>query len=254
MRHADPVQVRLAGQRSSFPLRFFSKDVRVPAGSRVLAAPGGIVELFWPSGSTVVMYGPCVGVIGSVSRGEPTFVFATLENARLELRQGDQIQLPGGAILTGDSGPFVLERVFPDILRVHNQATSSARIAFRDAVFDLDPSQVIDLPILSQGTPFIKDPNLRTLDAAGFQLEVLGDVERLVFENGVRMRARGENQIVGLGVEVSLTEGEEVGFLGLERLSERAGVEFEPLDSGQNPVEQGPVEQGSSDGDQDGGF
>jgi hypothetical protein len=218
VRHADPVQVRPAGLPSSFPLSFYDKDIRVGAGSTVYSAPGGRVEILWPDGTSIVMFGRGTGIVGSPSRGEPAFTFREVERALLDLKHDEEIELYGGAHLTASSGPFILDHVRADILRVKNQAPSAGRIAFREAVFTLDPGQVVDLPMLSAGAkPAPRDSGLAFARASGFSIEYGGAIERVPAEGAVVLAASGDHEIHGLGVNVRLRPGEEARFRGLER-------------------------------------
>lgn len=224
VRHADPVQVRPAGTVSSFPLSFYQKDIRLSAGSWVFVAPGGRAEVLWPGGSALIFFGEGTGVVGSPSSGGPSFVFLDVERARLEPSEEDSIQLMGGSILVAESGPWMLDRVRPDILRLINQSKAAGRLTFRDAVFELDPGQTVDLPLLGAGAqPIDVDPALETIEGSGFALGVQGALERIPIEDGVGLRAtegddsRGAALIRGLGVEVRLKPAEEARFLGLEK-------------------------------------
>lgn len=223
VRHADPVQVRPAGLTSSFPLSFYDKDIRVGAGATVYSAPGGRVEILWPDGSSVVMFGRGTGTIGSPSRGEPAFSFRQVERALIDLNHDEEIELYGGAHLSAGSGPFILDHVRADILRVKNQGKLAGRIAFREALFTLDPGQVVDLPLLSAGAmPMPRDSGLSLARVGGFTVEYGGAVERVPSEGAVALAARGEHEIHGLGVSVRLQPGEEARFRGLERVGEPA--------------------------------
>lgn len=216
VRHADPVLIRPAGLSSAYPLTFYDKERRLNAGSWIYSKPGGRVETIWGDSSSIVMFGQGSGVIGSPSRGEPAFVFLEIERCTLDLRRRDQVELLGGALLTAESGPFVIERVREDVLRVRNQSRAQAEVAFRDRVFQLDPGQAIDLPLLSLGgRPFAPDPGTQRIAGAGLPIDVQGRVEVLEHPQGVRLRAGGEHEIAGQGVRVRLGEGEEVVFAGL---------------------------------------
>lgn len=232
VRHADPVQVRPAGLSSSFPLSFYDKDIRVNAGATVYSAPGGRVEILWPDGSSIVMFGRGTGFIGSPSRGETAFSFREVERAMVQLNREEEIELYGGAHLVASSGPFILDHTRADILRVKNQAKSAGRISFRESVFTLDPGQAVDLPLLSAGaSPAPRDSGLSVARASGFTVQFGGAVDLVPLPDAVELHARGEHEIHGLGVSIRLTPGESVRFRGLERASE-PGV----------PIETAPVE------------
>ncbi len=216
LRHADPVKVRPAGLSAGYPLTFYRKSVRVHAGSEVSSAPGGRIEVLWSNGNSIVMFDGGSGVVGSPSRGESSFVFFTCERARIQLKEPDDIGLLAGARLSASSGPFVLERVREDVLRVSNQSKGPGEVLFRDAVIRLDPGQQVDLALLSAGgTPIQKDLAQKSVDGPGFVVSWSGSVDAQGSGNGVSARALGENEIEGLGVRVRLERDETVRFEGL---------------------------------------
>lgn len=214
LRHADPVQVRPAGLTASFPLSFYNKSLRVNAGSGVSSAPGGRVEILWPGGNSIVLFGRSSGLVGSPSRGEPAFVIRQVERAQIEFNADEQIELLGGARLAASTGPFVLDHVREDILRVKNQSKGPGRISFRDALLVLDPGQVVDLPLLASGArPVQSDPGLQQSGGAGFRVAWSGQVDVEPADGAVRVRALGEHELVGLGLHVRMERDEEVLFL-----------------------------------------
>jgi hypothetical protein len=218
VRHADPVQVRPAGLSSSFPLSFYNKTLRVSSGSAVYSAPGGRLEVIWPSATSVLLFGRGSGIIGSRSRGEPTFILRQVERAEVTFKKEDQIELLGGSQLAAHSGPFILDHRRENILRVRNQSKAAAQIAYRDANFVLDPGQVIDLPLLSAGSkPSRSESGLSTLAGAGFGVEYSGHVEVLSKDSDVALRALGEHEIHALGVRVRMERDEEVCLGGLTK-------------------------------------
>ena len=229
LRHADPVQVRPAGLPSSFPLSFYKKDIRLHSGSAVYSAPGGRIEVLWPSGTSVLLFGQGAGIIGSQSRGEPTFLLQQVERAQLMLQPGDQIELLGGSLLSGDSGPFVLEHTRADILRVKNQSKTAGTIAFREAVFTLDPGQAVDLPLLSAGgKPAHSDVGWTVVQGVGFEAGYNGAVDALNEPDAVALRARGEHEIRGLGVRVRMERDEELRLQSLGAPRSKASVPAVP--------------------------
>jgi hypothetical protein len=218
VRHADPVQVRPAGLPSSFPLSFYNKSLRVSSGSAVYSAPGGRVEVLWPSATSVVLFGRGSGIIGSKSRGEPTFIIRQVERAEVTFKKEDQIELLGGAQMSAHSGPFVLDHFRDNILRVRNQSKAAAQIAYREANFILDPGQVIDLPLLSAGSkPVRRESGLSTLNGGGFRVEYSGQVEVLSQDADVALRALGDHEVHAMGVRVRVQRDEEVCFGGLTK-------------------------------------
>jgi len=220
LRHSDPVRVRPAGALAGYPLAFFEKRARLTAGGSVIVAPGGRAEVLWPSGTSIVLLGESVGWIGSPSRGEPMFEFQQLDSARLDLMPGDRVRLLGGAILSGDSGPYMLDRTADQIVRVRNQSKARMAVAFREELFDLDPGQSLVLPLLSSGgAPRSPDPGLQRVAGPGFQVEVRGALEAEPSAAGVAVRALadepGERLSRGLGVTVRLAPGEQALFTPL---------------------------------------
>jgi hypothetical protein len=220
LRHADPVRVRPAGALAGYPLAFFEKRARLTAGGCVIVAPGGRAEVLWPSGSAIVLFGQGLGWVGSPSRGEALFEFQDVDGARLDLVPGDRVQLLGGAILTGDSGPYMLDRESDDTLRIRNQSEARVQVAFREETFELDPGQSLTLPLLSAGgAPLSPDLGLQRVAGPGFAVHVRGPVEVQPSGEGVRVNALperlGERFLRGLGVSVRLREGEAALFTGL---------------------------------------
>jgi hypothetical protein len=216
-RLADPVQLKHAGQHAAFQLRYFDKRRRMNAGAWVFCSPGGKAEVLWPtSGSTVILFDRCTGIVGSPSRGEPNFMFREIERAVLNLKPGDQVEILGGALLTAGSGPWVLERRLFEILRVKNQSKTSGEVAYRDEVFELGPGETLDLPLLSAGgAPIPEVPGTREVQGPGFDLKVFGDVEVEPVAGGLRMIGSGEHEIQGLGVRLHLDRGESARLTGL---------------------------------------
>lgn len=227
IRHADPVRVRPAGALAGHPLAFFKKRARLTAGGCVIVAPGGRAEVIWPSGSSIVLFGQGIGWVGSPSRGEPMFELQEVDGASLNLMPGDRVQLLGGSILSGDSGPYMLERTGVDTLRVRNQSKGRVQLAFREETFELDPGQTLTLPLLSSGgAPRSPDLGLQRVAGPGFAVQVRGPLEVVPGPGGVTVRALsdtpGERYLRGLGVSVHLGDGEEARFSGMAPTSEPA--------------------------------
>lgn len=218
-RLADPVQLQEAGQHAAFRLRYFDKRRRTSAGSWIYCEPGGRAEVLWPeSGSTVMLFDSSVGIVGSPTRGEANFLFRELQRAVLELNPGDQVELLGGAVLTAESGPWVLQRRSFDILRIKNQSKIEGQLAFRDAVFVLAPGDTLDLPLLSAGgTPVAPVPGEVTLAGPGFDVALFGEVEAADIPGGFELRGvTTDHEIAGLGVRLHLGPGEVARLQGLE--------------------------------------
>lgn len=221
MRHADPCQVRPAGYASSFPLTFYKKSLRMHSGSCVYAAPGGRIEVLWPNGTSIVLSGRGAGIIGSKSRGEPAFIFQQVERAEIQLQERDQVELVGGAVLSAQGGPFRLELLHSDLLRLKNQSKSQAEVAYRAAVFHLDPGQKVDLPLgTTPGTPRPEPGAWNVASAGGLSIEWQGALERLDEGGALGLRATGEHEIRALGLRLRLERDEEVRFLPLGQPAE----------------------------------
>ncbi|MBI5432204.1 MAG: hypothetical protein HZA52_05165 [Planctomycetes bacterium] len=215
-RHADPVQFRPAGALAGYPLVFFDKKARATAGACVIVSAGGRAEVLWPSGSSVVMFGQAVGWIGSPGRGEPLFEFQDVDRASIEMKAGDNVRLLGGALLFGDSGPYLIERSRADIVVLKNQSKSPVTLAFRDEVYELAPGQEVDLPVVSTGTAPEEPPaDARLLAGRGFQVEVSGELARGDDGHALRLQANGPATLDGLGVRVRLQAGESATFKSL---------------------------------------
>jgi|GEM_PF-756217 len=216
-RLADPVQLKPPGQHAAIQLRYFDKRRRVNSGAWVFCAPGGRAEVLWPTtGTTVVMYDDCTGIVGSPSRGEPTFLFREVDRAVLDLNEGDQIELLGGALLTASSGPWLIDRQRFEILRVKNQTKVPGEVAYRNEVFLLGPGETVDLPLLDDGgAPIPEVPGTLVHPGPGFDLKVYGEVAVAELENGLQVQGSGEHEIEGLGIRLHLDEGEVAQLTGL---------------------------------------
>lgn len=222
VRVADPVHVQRPGEASSFPLHHFRKQARMNSGSWVFCGAGGRVGMLFPGNSQVKLYGHGSGVVGSQSRGEPLFFIKAVDRAQVTLTGEEQVQLLGGAVLAGDGGPYVIEHVRQEILRVRNRSQGMARIAYRDSVFQLAPGALVDLPLLEAGiAPIEVDPGFQTLVSAGVPIQVQGDVSVVADPRGTRLRATGVHELRGFGLVLRLDAGDEVLFGELAPGSER---------------------------------
>jgi hypothetical protein len=213
VRHADPCRVRPAGYASSFPLSFYKKSLRLHSGSCVYTAPGGRIEVLWPNGNSVMLIGRSAGIIGSKSRGEPAFVFQEVDKAEIQLQERDQIELVGGALLSAQGGPFLLELRLGDLLRLKNQSKGTGDVSYRSSVFHLDPGQIVDLPLgTTPGTPRPEVGDWQSAQSGGLSIEWQGALERIDEPGLPGLRATGEHEIRGLGLRVRLERNEEVRF------------------------------------------
>ena len=66
-------------------------SLRINAGSWVFSGAGGRLEVLWPSGTSVVLFGSCTGVVGSESLGESTFYFQEIERVSVIMTEGDRL-------------------------------------------------------------------------------------------------------------------------------------------------------------------
>ena len=216
VRHADPVRVRPTGLTGSYPLKFYDKSVRVHAGSGIGSAPGGIIEVVWPNGNSLLLSDRGTGVIGSPSKGQASFLFLEVEDARVMFKVADQVQLPTGIRLSAATGPFTIERVAADVLRVSNRSKGPGEVLFRDEVITLDVGQIVDVPLLSAGgKPEAVDPARKVAEGPGYQVSWSGSAEMQRGNDSVRVRALEPDEIRANGVRVKVDRDESVVFEGL---------------------------------------
>jgi hypothetical protein len=228
LRHSDPVRVRPAGSLTGYPLAFYRKRARLSAGGSLVVAPGGRAEILWPSGSSALLFGSAIAWIGSPSRGDPLVSFQELSSARFDLMPGDRVELLGGGVLAGDSGPYMVDRHGDEVLRVRNQSDGVLSIAFRDGDFDLDPGQTLRLPLLSAGgRPESADTGFEQVAGPGFSVLARGALELETGPGGVVARALedppGERRLQALGVVVRLDARSRAVFRNLGDLPVVAG-------------------------------
>jgi len=216
VRHADPVEVRRAGLPQGTPMAFYDKRARVHSGSWVHSGSGGRAEVIWPHGTSVLLLGYGTGIIGSTSRGEPTFILREMSSVRLEPAREERIELLGGAMLVVSRGPIVIARVRDDILELRNQSDADATVEFRDETLVIEPGEVVDLALLSSGArPTARARSYERVEGAGFSLDVAGEVESRAEGDIVVLVASGPTEIEGLGVRISVRADERVTFHGL---------------------------------------
>ncbi len=222
VRHSDPVTVRIAETTSSIRLKPYEPRIRVPAGSWIFSGSQGHVEVVLPGNTIVTMRDESAGVIGSESRREPHFRFVDVAHASVIFGETGMVQLPGGALLEAKGGPFVLELLNENLLRIRNRSSQQAAIAYREELFTLQPSEVVDLAILEVGTaPFEVDDAARTVLTEAGRVEIRGTVDVLSSGLGARLRAAGQGEISGFGQTLRLDPGDEVLFEGLGDEAER---------------------------------
>lgn len=217
VRHSAPVSVRQWGSPSGYPLDRIHAKERVRAGGWVLSGAGARAEVLWPlEPASVELIDAGVAAVGERSRDEPALKFLSLTRAKLYLVPGMRIALPGGATVAGDpsnpSGPFVLEFIEPNLIRVDNQAKVSAYVAFREEVLTLGPGQQVDLGLLEIGTaPLESRADLNLIEArgaAGTRLQGLADsglqVQSLPGVLGVVAQRPGALEALGVRIELGV--------------------------------------------------
>ena len=221
VRHSDPVQVRRAGASGAFPMRFHSKRERVTSGAWVYCGTGGKAELIWPKeGLSVMLFDEGSLRVGERERGEPVVRLLLVSRANLDVLPGTVVELPGGALFEGDperrSGPFVLQRIRENVLRLKNQSKGVGSVRYRDEVLRLSPGQIVDLPLMGMGTgptPFAGAP-LR-IERGPVVLALDGPLELVEGEPGVRVVAAGRGTVAGQGLSVQLEAGQTAHFVPL---------------------------------------
>jgi hypothetical protein len=220
LRHADPVQVRMAGSAGRIPLSYKRKEMRVSSGSGVVCSGGGRAEVLWPNGSSAVLYGFTEGIVGSPSRGEASLILRDIDQVSFDPKAEDLFELQGGAKLRVRAGPVRVTQPRRGVLNIANESKRSAQVAFRDATIVLDPGHAVDLPILTGSPPVpgsttTGEPKLSTTQGPGFTLEA-GEGATATAEAGALV-ARGNGVVRALGVQVALSPGSEARFSSLVR-------------------------------------
>jgi len=218
-RLADPVFVRRPQEASSFPLYHYRNQERLNAGGWVFSGAGGRVEILYPGGTSLTMLGRGAGVVGSESRGEPLFFLQEVDRAVLHLGQDEQVRLLGGAVLTANGGPVALELLEDDVLRVLNRSLGTCWVAYREEVLQLDPADVVDLPLLDGGTgPLASPEGFKRLRVGedGLPVDLRGEVDASVEPGATRLRATGDHEVLALGLRLRLDPGDEVVLSSLD--------------------------------------
>jgi hypothetical protein len=218
-RHADPVSIRRAGSAGGFPMSYLRKTERISSGSIVQTAPGGRAEIIWPVGRTSVMlFDEGAVIVTAPRRDEPTAVFLSLTRAELFLSPADEVMLPGGAMLAGDtedaSGPFfVSSKSGGEIVRLENRSKHVATVRYLEELLQVFPSESIDLPLLS---PEAHAPDLAAGTehggAGAILVKTSGDAVAQERGEAIEVRARGPAHALGLGVQVQLRTGDRATF------------------------------------------
>ncbi|HJO26700.1 MAG TPA: hypothetical protein QF730_05590, partial [Planctomycetota bacterium] len=237
MRHADPVQLRPAGSSFGHPMPFYSKQTRANAGAWVFSGHGGRAEILWASGGSALLHGKTTVVVGSPSRGEPAFLLKELERLTLNFGSEGGARLMGGALLEALGGPFVIERRSVELMRIRNRSKVNGTLRFRDAVINLDPGSVVDVPILPMGAePIPADPDLRDLPGEEFSISVRGAVDVEETPEGTSFTGRGEHEIQGPGLRLQLGLGERALLSGLDKIGQAPSAPAEEPEPVEEPV------------------
>jgi hypothetical protein len=219
LRHGDSVHVKHAGQDAVFQLRHFDKQVRIRAGAAVLSDASGRAEIVFPRDSRATLFGMNVVVLGSPSRGEPLLYIVETDTVEVTLGVGEYVVLPGGCQLSGPGGPFVIEQHRDEILILRNRAPEIATVKYRDAMFELNPGEVVHLPRLEVGTaPMAYDADARPLPVGVAEATLWGELEvvrsderMLVVEAGVDPQAR-PHEIRAFGLLIRLDANQRVAL------------------------------------------
>ncbi len=218
VRHSDPVRVRRPDSDAGYPLAYYHKRERLPSGSWVYCEAGGRAEILWPGDASSVLFsGPSAAIIGEPTRDEALVSLQRVTYARLILTPEDRVALPGGAILRGDpvapSGPFVLERLTGELLRLTNQSSQTVQLQYRDSLIDLSPADAVDLPLMSS-TP-IPEVEEESVSHDGLSVNFTGELEartQASSQGGILLEATSDAAVDGLGVRVSLAPGDKAIF------------------------------------------
>jgi len=230
LRHGDPVQIRRPGAPVGFPMTYYDKRQRLGSGGWVLSGMGGRAEIIIPgSSSSVNMFDRGALQIGEPTRAEPLLTLLHCDRASIHLAPGARIALVGGIQIEGDpileGGPFDFRTTGRDRIEISNHGRSICTLLFRDQVLALGPGEVFELPILPGGSgPSTRGPEPYVLAVkpgswAGDTPYATGEVLIIDDPRGLRVRAIEPSDVTGLGVQVHLSEGEEVLF---QRLDEAA--------------------------------
>lgn len=212
LRISDPVYLRRPGESSSFPIHFHRKMLQIGAGFWVLSEAGGRAELVFGSGAQLSVSGNNTIVLGSPSRGEPTVTFLEVENARLTISGNEYVELLGGALLSGEGGPFVITHERDEVLVLANRSPNASRVRYRDAVIDLEPGETLHMPLLEAGgTPREAAAGFQTREAAGGRVQLRGALQIVEQDDRhIVIEAEGEHEVRAKGLVLRLDPGDRV--------------------------------------------
>ncbi len=183
-RHSDPVWIRRPNALDDYPLPFYRKRERVTAGTVIRTGFGGRAELIWPGdASNIVLFDHGAVRVANPETDDMLVQFLAVSRSLIYLTPEDRVLLPGGSILRGDpgepSGPFQLEKINPQYLRLTNQTKRPALLQYREAEIELGPGESIDLPRLSDTSPRSPHPAIEEL--LGGKVRIVGRVEPTTF-------------------------------------------------------------------------
>ncbi|MBL4770296.1 MAG: hypothetical protein JKY61_03955 [Planctomycetes bacterium] len=215
MRISDPVYLRRPGENSSYPMHFHNKRTYISPGYWVLCEAGGRAELvFITRGSEMSLSGNNTVVLGSPSRGEPLVSFLEVDNATLSLSSNDYVELVGGALLSGEGGPFVLSHPTEEVLVLSNRSQAPAVVRYLDEILDLAPGETVHLPLLAAGaSPREPSIGFKSLEAAGSRWSLRGTASVVgQGKHHLDIIADADHEIRGQGIRVRLDKGERVEF------------------------------------------
>ncbi|MFT5198755.1 MAG: hypothetical protein ACI87O_001414 [Planctomycetota bacterium] len=215
MRISDPVYVRRPGESSSFPMHFHNKRTYVTPGYWVLCEASGRAELvFITRGAEMSLSGNNTVVLGSPSRGEPLVAFLEVDNATLSLSANDYVELLGGALLSGEGGPYVLSHPTDEVLVLSNRSASGGVVRFLDEIIDLAPGETVHLPLLAAGaSPREPSIGFKPLQAAGSRWVLRGAASVTAQgDHYLDLIADGDHEIRGQGIRLRLNNGDRVAF------------------------------------------
>jgi hypothetical protein len=224
-RHSDPVYVRKVAGAGAYGLSAHENKARLLSGGRLFVGSGGRAEVLWQeNGTNVILFDGGICVIGEPSRGEAELIFRRIQSVRAFLAPDVRLRLPGGAIVTGPpaenslgtSGPFFLERVSENVVRVRNQSPDNARVMFREEVFEIGPGHLVDVAMLeNDSSPRPLDPSEEDLSGGGIDARVLGEVAHEPGDGSLGLRALVPSRVRARGVTVRLEDGETLVLTGL---------------------------------------
>lgn len=179
--------------------------------------------MIWPGdASNVVLFDNGAVRITNPETDEVLLEFLAVSRCLLHLTPEDRVVLPGGSLLRGDavqpSGPFLLEKLGAQCLRLTNQSKLSALLRYREAEVELVPGESVDLPRLQDTAPRSDHPASEQL--LGGRIRIVGRVQPFVGQGVVRLDATRPTEIFSQGIRIRLAPEEEVLLGGLSTTGE----------------------------------